>query len=1015
MLFNKKYAILSAGTVVLCATLIFCSFDKERGNPEIAKIKQGFVDPPLSARPGVYWYFMDGNMSQEGMIKDLESMKKVGIGNVLFLEVNVGVPRGKVDFFSEQWQELFKIAVREAEKLGINISLGIGPGWTGSGGPWVPASQSMQDLVSSSTKVSGGQVLDIKLPVPMPKKPFFGDGVFTSELRKQWLDFYDDVAVLAFPTPDGKDTISDIDEKALYYRAPYTSQPGVKQFLPTSANYPKASEGSVIKKSQVIDITKYLQPDGMLKWQAPSGQWTIMRFGRRNNGAVTRPAPVPGLGFEVDEFDTVALNAHLAAFTDKILKRLGPLHTEKEGGLKFLHMDSWEMGSQNWTPHFRQEFMKRRGYDPLPFYPVLSNKIVGSIELSERFLWDWRQTAQELVFEYHSGHVRAYAHKHGLQLSIEPYDMNPTSDLELGSIADVPMGEFWSKGFDFNSSFSCVEAASVGHVDGARIIGSEAFTANEDEGWKQYPGSMKSQGDWAFATGINKFYFHTFQHQSLADSLKPGMTMGPYGVEWNRNQTFWPMVGAYHKYITRCQYVLRQGRPVADILYLTPEGAPNAFRPPPSAYAGDDYRLPDKKGYNFDGCAPGQLYKAVVKNHEIVFPGGATYRILVLPSTETMTPALEAKVQSLISAGAIVMGTPPQKSPSLSNYPACDTHIQSISKSIWGGFDAPGEITERAYGLGRVIWGGDATVDSKKEQYPNYDVTAGWLKKMGVPQDFESDGPIRYIHHTAASWDIYFVSSRTDKQVKTDCIFRTNKGSPELWDPLTGETRKLPEYKMMNGRVKIPMQFDAYQSYFVVFGNNTPVNPSVHENFPKNETVATLNAPWQVSFDPKWGGPAQVSFDKLTDWTKNENDGIKYYSGIATYRQDFDLPQANTAGKIYLDLGEVKNLARVRLNGKDLGVVWTAPWRVDITGVVKSSGNKLEIEVANLWPNRLIGDERLPDDGIKDGQWPDWIKNGTPRTSGRYTFATFKHYSKDSPLFKSGLLGPVTIQEEKYK
>ncbi len=364
-----------------------------------------------------------------------------------------------------------------------------------------------------------------------------------------------------------------------------------------------------------------------------------MRFGRRNNGAVTRPAPLPGLGFECDKFDTVAFNDHLNDFTGKLLIKIGPRNKKSKGGLTMLHMDSWEMGSQNWTPAFRNEFMKRRGYDPLPFYPVYAGKIVESLEISERFLWDLRQTSQELVVEYHAKHLKKYSHQNGFGLSIEPYDMNPSADMELGSVADVPMCEFWSPG-GFNSSFSCIQAASIAHVNGQPVVAAEAFTAVD--GWKQHPGSMKNQGDWAFATGINKFVYHTFQHQPLDEKLKPGMTMGPYGVQWNRNQTWWPMADAYHKYVSRCQYLLRQGKSVADVLYLTPEGSPHVFRAPASALSGDPF-LPDRKGYNFDGCSPGQLYNAYVKNNKVTFPGGASYHLLVLPAFETMTPGFIKK------------------------------------------------------------------------------------------------------------------------------------------------------------------------------------------------------------------------------------------------------------------------------------------------------------------------------------------------------------------------------------
>ncbi len=982
---------------------------------EISRLRSGFLNPPDSARPGVYWYFMDGNLSKDGMTADLESMKKAGIGNLIYLEVNVGVPRGPVDFLSDKWLELFKHATDECKRLGIAMTLGIGPGWTGSGGPWVSPGQSMQHLVSSSMQVSGSENKRIQLPLPMPKKPYFGEGGFTPELKKRWDDFYEDVAVLAFPRPADSTKINDIDEKALFYRAPYSSVPGVKPFLPSAANYDNSPGETSISKEQILDLTNKLQPDGTLDWKVPEGNWTIMRFGRRNNGAVTRPAPMPGLGFESDKFDTVALNAHFDEYPGKIFSKIGTPDTRSAGGLKMLHMDSWEMGAQNWTPQFRQEFIKRRGYDPLPFYPVYAGNIVESREVSERFLWDLRQTSQELVLDYHARQVRKYSHRHGLGLSIEPYDMNPTADLEMGAIADVPMCEFWSKGFGFNSTFSCIEATSIAHIEGQPLVQAESFTAEATEAWKQYPGSMKNQGDWAFAIGINRFFYHTFQHKPLSDSLRPGMTMGPYGVHWDRKQTWWPMVDDYHRYISRCQFILQQGRAVGDILYLTPEGAPQVFLPPPSALVGND-TIPNRRGYNFDGCSPGQLYKANVKDNQIVFPGGATYKLLVLPAFKTRTPALLEKVRSLVNDGAIVVGIPPIKSPGLSGFPECDQKVQALAREIWGSLESPSLQTEHAYGKGKVIWGGDLTANHKNTLYPEYDLTAKLLNQMGVSEDFESSGPVRYTHRTTKDLDIYFVANRTDQSINAECKFRTTKGRPELWDPLTGKTRILPEFSTSDRHTIVPLRFESYQSFFIVFAKNTTGASPEKKNFASKKEMAKLNGSWTVSFDPKWGGPEKVSFDHLVDWTSRPEKGIKYYSGIAVYRKSFNLPSSATAGssKLYLDLGEVKNMARIRLNGKDLGVVWTAPWKVDITGAVKQTRNQLEIEVANLWPNRLIGDQQLPDDGIKDDKFPEWLIKGTKRTSGRYTFTTYNPYKKDSPLLKSGLMGPVTIQQTEF-
>ena len=999
--------VLIALSVIVIAGFISC----KREDKSEEALKKGFLNPPDSARPGVYWYFMDGNMSKEAMTKDLESMKKVGIGNLIFLEVNVGIPRGPVDFLSDQWQDIFKHAVREAERLGIAITLGVGPGWSGSGGPWVSGKESMQHLVSSSIEVTENVSMPVILPKPLPKRPYFGEEDFTPEIKKRWEDYYEDVAVLAFPTPSSDFKIPDIDEKALYYRAPYTSAKGVKQYLPSLANYTEPSEGTAIDPGKILDITRFLSPVGTLNWKAPRGKWTIVRFGSRNNGAVTRPAPMPGVGFEADKMDTTAINAHMENFTGKLFRKIGIPDKNLQGGLKMLHMDSWEMGAQNWTPQFREEFKKRRGYDPLPYYPVYAGMVVESLEKSERFLWDLRQTGMELIIENHVIHLKKYGQKYNLGFSIEPYDMNPTADMEMGAMADVPMCEFWSKGWGFNSAFSCIQAASIAHVNGQSVVAAEAFTANRDA-WKQYPGSMKNQGDWAFAAGVTRFVFHTFQHQYLNDSLKPGMTMGPIGVHWDRSQTWWPMADGYHKYITRCSYFLQQGKTVSDILYLTPEGAPHVFRPPASAL-GEDQVLPDRKGYNFDGCSPSQLKTASVKDHRVVFPGGASYRLLILPAMETMTPELLDKIESLVKDGAFIVGNPPLKSPSLVNYPESDRLIAFQAKSMWGKEEAPADVSERDYGKGKIYWGGQLSNIEQPELFPGYDATAEILRKMGVQPDFESTGQIRYTHRSLDDLEIYFVSNKTNEKVTVDCTFRINKGSPELWDPISGETRPLPDFDIKNERMQIPLQFESYQSYFIVVNKAVSMaKRNDKKNFIQPEVLQEVNTSWNVSFDPKMGGPETIVFKNLEDWSTNSSVGIKYYSGIATYKTTIQLPENINSEKnkeLFIDLGEVCNLARVRINGKDMGVVWTAPFQLNITDAVYPGKNDLEIDVANLWPNRLIGDEQFPDDGIQNHQWPAWFLNNQPRTSGRYTFATTDLYEKDSPLLKSGLIGPVNI------
>ncbi len=1023
-----KRAVLFFGAAALLLAFAGCS----PSGPDDG-LRSGFVSPPPSSRPGVYWYFMDGNLSREGITADLESMKKAGLGWVLFLEVNVGVPRGKVDFLSGEWQDLFVHAVRECERLGIRLILGSGPGWAGSGGPWVTPDRSMLHLVAGRTDVTGPGPFQGKLPVPGPRPPFFGEWTLTPELKAKRDAWYDNAAVLAFPTPAAGTTIPQLDDKALYQRAPFTSQPGVPPRLPDPVRT-GGTPGAAVDVGSIIDLTGRLRPDGTLDWLVPPGRWTILRFAARNNGAVTRPAPLPGLGFECDKLDASALDAHYKSYVGRLLRRTGRRDVKDAatgGGWTMLHIDSWEMGSQNWSPGFRDEFRKRRGYDPLPFLPAYAGTVVGSLELSERFLWDVRRTAGELVVEKHAERFKELGRREGFTLSIEPYDMNPSADLDLGAAADVPQGEFWSEGHGFNSSFSVIEAVSAAHTIGAPVVAAESFTADSSEAWRKYPGNMKDQTDWALAMGLNRLLFHTFAHQPFGGRLKPGMTMGPYGVHWDRNQTWWPMADAYHLYISRCQYLLAQGRPVADILYLAPEGAPQVFRAPASALEGTAV-LPDKRGYSFDGCSPTVLIRnASVENGRIVFPGGASYRLLVLPDIGAMTPELLEKIGSLVGAGALIAaGGPPLKSPSLEGWPDCDARVTGLVRKIWGGLVPKTGTTEHVLGRGRVFLSGGTDREERSGPadtltevlYPEYSVTAALLGKLGVRPDFISvPGSLRYTHRSLPGREIYFVSNRTAAAVEETCTFRDGTGSAELWDAVTGGTRPFRHITMSENGAEALIRLEPHQSLFVVF-DTSGGKPAARKvgtqaatevpDFPERRALMTINSPWNVAFDPAWGGPAGVVFDRLEDWTKRPEEGIRHYSGTAVYSTEFDLPDGTATGPdggLYLHLGEVRHMARVRLNGRGLGTVWTAPPILKLDGPLRKKGNRLEIEVADLWTNRLIGDESEPWDGPADGKWPAWLLDGRPRPTKRFAFAPIRPYKAGDPLEPSGLLGPVRI------
>ncbi len=963
-------------------------------------LKEEFRNPPASSFPGVYWYFMDGNLSREGMTKDLESMKAAGINNLIFLEVGIGVPRGPVGFMSEEWQNLFVHAVREAERLGIKILLGAGPGWCGSGGPWVKPEESMQHLVFSETTISGNKKVDIKLPVPKQRSTVW---------HTMKNDYYVDLAVYAIPN-SAKPLIKDINEKALYERDPYSSKPNVKPYLPAPAEYDV--KGEILNKENIIDISSNLNPDGRLVWDVPEGKWTIVRMGIRVTGASTRPSPEPAIGLECNKMDTLAFSNHLKNYTDILLKKTAP--RKEEAGWTGFHMDSWESGAQNWTKGMVEEFKKRRGYDPEPYLLSYTGRAVESVEKTERFLWDLRQTCKELVLENHVEYGKKYAHKNGLELTIEPYDMNPAGDLDLGAIADVIMAEFWSKRFGYHTSYAVLEATSISHVTGQPIVGAEVFTSNNNEAWQEYPWSMKDQTDWALALGVNRFVFHTFAHKPLGDEYRPGMTMGPYGVHWDRGQTWWPMAEAYHKYISRCSHMMQQGQGVADILYLTPEGAPMVFTPPQDALE-ENGAIPDKKGYGFDGCSPKMLMeKAEVDNGKIVFPDASSYEIMILPNFETMTPELLEKIVSLIEQGAKIIGNPPSQSPGLTNYPDCDKQVKLLAEKLWESLQIPHNSKEKKFGKGTIYWGGKLK-PPPDELYPSYKNTVEILSQLNIPEDFISENNnIRFGHRKTKDSDIYFVANRTKEFQTTKCTFRA-VGDPELWIGTSGETRKIANFTVENGLTTIDLEFFPYESYFITFSKDNFEMGTTRKgisNFPAFEKVKTIEGSWNVSFDPKFGGPEHIRFDQLQDWAEHEMRGIKYYSGIATYNKTIEIDDLEDK-KYFIDLGVVNDIARVKLNGKEMGVIWCAPWRIDISSALKEGTNELEIEVANRWINRLLGDRQHPDANVRSIKFENGLLGGREFTTGRYTFTTeaaMRSFHFKEP-FSSGLMGPVTIQK----
>ncbi len=570
----------------------------------------------------------------------------------------------------------------------------------------------------------------------------------------------------------------------------------VTRHMVAPAQWPEAPPGVAIPHRQIVDLTAAMDRGGRVTWDVPAGKWLLLRFGHTTTGVENHPAPVGGLGLECDKLSKEAAEVHFNALMGKLIADSEPLAGQGRT-LVSTHIDSWEVGSQNWTPRMREEFRKRRGYDLLPLMAVLTGRVVDSREVSERFLWDLRQTVSDMLVENYAGHIRRLANRHGLRLSIEAYDDCPCDEMTYAGQADEPMAEFWSWE-KFAAAYSCTEMSSSAHTYGKRILGAEAFTANDHERWQGHPAAVKDLGDWAFCEGINRFVFHRYAMQPWPQR-RPGMCMGPWGLHYERTETWWDHLKPWHEYLARCQYLLRQGLFVADICYLQPEGAPRRFSPPadaadlppgmtpPPGVAAATYYRP---GYNFDGCTPEVvLTRMTVRDGRILLPDGMSYRVLVLPAVESMTPALLREIKELVEAGATVVApSRPQKSPSLTDYPNCDAQVRKLTEALWAN--------------PRVVTGKSAQQ---------------WLARQGVPPDFQSGRPLRYIHRHLPEADVYFVANGGPESFETTCCFRVTGKQPELWHPETGRITPLAAYEEKQGCTRVPLHFGPVESVFVVF------------------------------------------------------------------------------------------------------------------------------------------------------------------------------------------------------
>jgi hypothetical protein len=1092
---------------------------------------KAFEDPPASARPLVWWHWMNGNITKEGIKLDLEWMHRVGIAGFQNFDGSMATPKvvdQRLVYMTPEWKDAFKYAITLSDELGLEAGIADSPGWSETGGPWVPAREAMKKYVWSELRIEGGKPFSGILPHPPSKTGAFQDLPVDDSGNMmgtpfQAPDYYADSAVVAYKIPktdvlidsfhplitssspidlpllsdgdlvrttslslpekagdkawiqyefsepqtiravtlvtgkknflesflppgtpsgraiessdDGKDfhviadlpfdgttehTISFSPVTAKYFRVTFAKtkpsanpladqgftgaaksptevqlselilHPGARVnrfeekagFKAMSDLYqfatPAFDQQDAISTSDVIDLTSKMHPDGTLEWTPPPGQWVVLRIGYSLLGIINHPASKEATGLEVDKLNSTYVRNYMDAYLANFRETVGAGMMGKRG-IRTVVNDSWEAGTQNWTHNMIEEFTKRRGYDPHPWLPVLAGHIVESAQASDRFLWDLRKTIADLIADEHYGQVEASLKRLGIAHYGESHEGGRAfvaDGMEVKKMDDVPMGAMWAvkpgvykTDFDYNADDR--ESASVAHIYGQNFAAAESMTTcSTASAWAWSPATLKPIADMEFLNGINKVVIHESAHQPLTDKV-PGMTLGPCGQWFNRNETWAEQAGPWVTYLARSSYMLQQGHSAADLIYFYGEDSNLT-----AIYQTSEPDIP--AGYNFDYVNADALEHAlrVAPGGSITTPGGTSYRLLGLApySSHMSLPVLRA-IHKLVKDGATIAGMKPVDDPSLADN---QSEFQTLANELFGAGHGVHHI-----GKGTVYAG--STV-------------AEAFAAMHVLPDFsysnsEKVGPLQFIHRNRDDGDIYFVDNRSDSPAHVDAVFRVTGRVPQLWRADTGKIAPV-SYSIADGRTTVPLNLEPWGTVFVVFGSRAAEKSHTFRE-PVETKLAMVNGPWDLAFRPDRGEPSHATLDKLISWSDSADKGIKYFSGEGTYTTTIQA-EASWLGKgatLWIDLGDVKNLAVVTVNGKELGTVWHAPYRIDVTSVLKPGANQISVNVINSWVNRLIGDQQ-------------------PDATTKYTFATWKPYKATSPLLPSGLLGPVAVVRE---
>ncbi|HUB78813.1 MAG TPA: glycosyl hydrolase [Bryobacteraceae bacterium] len=1057
-------------------------------------LARGFLDPPESARPRVWWHWMNGNISKEGIKLDLEWMKRVGIGGFQNFDASLNTPQvvdHRLVYMTPEWKDAFRYAATLADQLGLEMAIAGSPGWSETGGPWVKPGQAMKKLVWSETRVEGGKPFAGSLAQPptvtgpyqdIPRggattsfyadaaviayrapagdQPLVPSNITTSGTRmdSSALARGDGENVLFLPATDSKDgswmqfefaqpqrvaavtlaasalgtrdlsmsddgaefqvvasipnggavprTVSFRPVSARYFRVAFHSAPPPGGGTPTFAGpqvrltqlslyagarvnraeekaafatapdlyaFPTPPIDYAILKQDVIDLTAQMHPGSVLDWTPPAGHWVVLRMGYSLTGARNSPASPEATGLEVDKLNRADVKAYMEHYLDLYQETLGPLMGKR--GLQYVITDSWEAGVANWTDNMIADFTRRRGYDPRPFMPVLTGRIVENAEASDRFLWDFRKTIGELTAENHYDQLTDLLHARGMGRYSESHESGRAfigDGMEVKRRADIPMSAMWTQlpgqnneQFGYNADIR--ESASVAHIYGQNLVAAESLTAARGP-WSWSPETLKPTADKELAMGLNRFVIHTSVHQPLVGKA-PGLGLGPFGQWFTRNETWAEMAKPWVTYLARSSYLLQQGRFVADVLY----------------YYGEDSNLtaefgaksPDvPPGYNFDYInADALIHQTAVVNGEIVTPSHMRYRVLALdPYSRHMSLPVLRKIRDLVMAGAVVAGPKPTDDPSLSDNAQ---EFRTLADQVWGSGEG-----EHACGKGTAY---------------NGPVLAETQAALKAPPDFDYTKPqpdtsLLFVHRTLPGTEIYWVDHRNSRLDTVDATFRVKGMVPELWHADTG-LREPVTYRIEGERTIVNLPLTAWEAVFVVFRPGSATSLTVPVAL--QSEIGTVQGPWTIRFQPGRGAPDSLTLPALSSWHESSDLGVRYFSGTGTYTNSIQAPADwfPKGARLWIDLGDVKNVAEVSLNGKALGTVWHPPFRLEVTGALKPGVNTLEIRVANLWVNRLVGDAQ------KD------VKT-------KYTLTTQPFYQASSPLLPSGLLGPVTLWRE---